>query len=254
MFRASPRTAAPSTWQPLRARKVIRRISPLRESASASEGEANVTGSTRASALLLGRSGTRMRAVTSPRKRPGPTPVGTLLMSSPKLRPRSDRIDRERWRSLVGDRIGERTRPGTVHDGCLTVYVATAVWAQELTLLSTTILERLAGSGVRVERLRFRVGDVGEPPAPRPVKERPAPPKADLPDALRERLARIDDPVLRAAIAEAAAYSLGRENGATSARTAIRDPRSGGRRSDPQAPSPPPRTGGRGGTGGKRSR
>jgi hypothetical protein len=193
--------------------------------------------------------------MTSPRgKRPGPTPLGNLLLSSPRLQAKGNRIDRGRWRSIVGDRIGERTRPGTVHDGCLTVYVATAVWAQELTLLSSTILERLAKGGHPVERLRFRVGDVGEPLAERPVKERPAAPKADLPEPLKERLARIEDPALRAAIAEAAAYSLGREQTASASRTATRVPRSAARRSDPRAPSPPPRSGAQGGTGGKRSR
>src|ERR1041385_1224697 len=101
----------------------------------------------------------------------GPTPVGTLLEGSGRLRAKNDRIDTGRWRTLVGDRIGERTRPGNIRDGRLTVYVASAVWAQELSLLSSTILERLVRDGLKVKELRFRVGDLGEPPEKRPVVE-----------------------------------------------------------------------------------
>jgi hypothetical protein len=187
-------------------------------------------------------------------KRREPSTVGALLHASGKLRPRNDRIDRDRWRSLLGERIGERTRPGTVRDGCLTVYVASAVWAQELTFLSPVIIERLTAGGFSVKELRFRVGDVGEPMAKRPeVTKREAPPRAELPTALTERLAQVDDPALRAAIAEAASYALGRATTSAERRTS-RGPRSAEPKSDPQGPSPLPPNGARGGTGGKRSR
>ena len=188
-------------------------------------------------------------------KRSDPQAVGALLKASRKLRPNSDRIDRDRWRSLLGERIGERTRPGVVRNGCLTVYVASAVWAQELTFLSPVIIERLANDGLRVNEIRYRVGDVGEPLVKRPVvAKREAPPKAELPKTLTERLARVDDPALRAAIAEAAAYALGRAESASAERRASRGPRSAAPKNDPQAPSPPPPNGARGGTGGKSSR
>jgi hypothetical protein len=188
-------------------------------------------------------------------KRKDPSTVGALLHASGKLRPKNDRIDRDRWRALLGERIAERTRPGVVRDGCLTVYVASAVWAQELTFLTPVIIERLAGDGLRVSELKFRVGDVGEPLAKRTeVAMRETPPKAELPKSLTERLAHVEDPALRAAIAEAAAYALGRAASASAERRASRGPRSAEPRSDPPAPSPPPRNGARAGTGGKRSR
>lgn len=184
----------------------------------------------------------------------GPTPLGTLLEGSARLRAKKDRVDRDRWRSLVGDRIGERTRPGSLRDGCLTIYVASAVWAQELSLLSTTILERLVRDGLAVKELRFRVGDIGEPPEKRPLIEKAPAAKAELPKALAERLAHIEDPALRAAIAEAASYSLGRTERASAELRTPRAPRSAVRETAPQPPSPGPPSGAPRGSGGKRSR
>jgi hypothetical protein len=184
----------------------------------------------------------------------GPTPLGTLLEGNGRLRATNDRMDRGRWRSLLGDRIGARTRPGRVRDGCLTIYVASAVWAQELSLLSTTILERLVRDGLKVKELRFRVGDVSEAPEKRAVVEQAPVPKAELPPGLAERLARIEDPVLRAAIAEAASYSLGRNERASAERRAPRAPRSGAPETAPQGPSPAPRSGAPKDSAGKRSR
>src|SRR5258708_15387915 len=91
-------------------------------------------------------------------KRREPATVGTLLHASGRLRPKNDRIDRDRWRTLLGERIAERTRPASIHDGCLTVYVASAVWAQELTFLSPMIIERLGRDGFKVKELRLRIG------------------------------------------------------------------------------------------------
>ena len=184
----------------------------------------------------------------------GPTPLGTLLEGSGRLQAKSDRMDRGRWRTLVGDRIGERTRPGSVRDGCLTIYVASAVWAQELSLLSTTIIERLVRDGFAVKELRFRVGDIGEPPVKRPVVEQASVPKAELPKGLTERLAHIEDPALRAAIAEAASYSLGRTERPSAERRTPRAPRAAARENAPRAPSPVPRSGAPKGNAGKRSR
>src|SRR5262249_2765183 len=115
-----------------------------------------------------------------------PTSVGALLNESGRLRPRADRIDRDRWRSLLGERIGERTRPGRVQHGRLPVYVASAVWARELSLLSSTILERLVNAGLRGEELFFRGGDIAEPDEPKMKKAAPEPaepPRAALPSA-----------------------------------------------------------------------
>lgn len=159
----------------------------------------------------------------------------------------SGRIDRERWRGIVGERVAARTRPGTIRDGTLTVYVASSVWAQELSLLSTAILDRLREGGVEARALRFRVGEI-EPlfdVRAESVERRAAP----LPDELSERLARIGDANLRAKVAEAAAYSLGkRDTSATSKPKGTRDPRSDGRGNDPTDRDRTPRRGARKGT------
>src|SRR4029453_11781903 len=62
-----------------------------------------------------------------------PTHVGALLGTGPLAS--SGLVDRERWRRIVGDRVAARTRPGRLRDGTLTIHVASAVWAQELSLL-----------------------------------------------------------------------------------------------------------------------
>jgi hypothetical protein len=180
--------------------------------------------------------------------------VGSLLAQSARLAPRGDRVDRERWRRLVGERVGERTRPGSIRDGTLLVYVASAVWAQELTFLGPAILERLTGAGIEVKELRFRVGDVGDEtsPARKPEAAAPDPHKAVLPADLRKKLEGVKDPALRASIAEAAAYSLGRAERPIAGRPAPRAPRSVASKTDRTARAEPPPSGAPKGTGGKR--
>jgi hypothetical protein len=157
------------------------------------------------------------------------------------------RVDRDRWQRTVGERVAARTRPGQIRDGVLTIYVASAVWAQELSLLSPTILERLRRAGLAVEILRFRVGDIE--PIPERRQAAPAGRAVDLPGDLSERLAKIGDAGLRAKMAEAAAYSLGKPpSAATSKRQATRDPRSAARESDPTVRAKTPRPAGRKGT------
>jgi predicted nucleic acid-binding Zn ribbon protein len=117
-------------------------------------------------------------------------------------------VDREMWRQVVGERIANRTMVDRLEAGVLEVRVASSVWAQELSLLSAEMITRLKQHRVQVRRIRFKVGavpamDTAEPlaPPPQPVV---------LPEALKSRLAAVDDPELAAAIAEAARYSLAR--------------------------------------------
>ncbi len=114
------------------------------------------------------------------------------------------------WQSVVGARIASRTSVGRVYRGSLTIYAASAAWANELTFLSDDILARLRGLGVKVTAVRFKVKDFGPPPVSRPTNASPARPprRVPLPASLEKRLALVDDPELRAAIAEAAALSL----------------------------------------------
>lgn len=181
--------------------------------------------------------------------------MGQLLRGSSELARKRGQLDGEQWRRIVGERVAERTRPASIQEGTLLVYVASAVWAQELTLLSPAILERLAKAGVPARVLRFRVGDIGEREArtnAAPIPPPAAPPKAVLPGDLRERLALIGDPALRAAIAEAAAYSLGRPASETPRER--RAPRSGASETVPKDRAAPRSNGAPRGTGGKRER
>lgn len=120
-------------------------------------------------------------------------------------------IDEMTWRRAVGVHVAKRTRPMRIEDGRLWVKVATSAWAQELSLLSATLVKRLAEMGIKVTDVRFRVGKI-EPLARVPdeharIRSR-APTPAALPRALGEQIAAVPDPEVAAAIAAAAAQNL----------------------------------------------
>lgn len=114
------------------------------------------------------------------------------------------------WEAAVGSRVASRAMPYRLERGTLWVRAVSAAWAQELSLLSETILEQLGARGVAVRALRFKVGPV-EPPALPPDRRpaRRAPTKAELPVDVAVELAAVGDPALRDAIAVAAALNLG---------------------------------------------
>jgi len=152
----------------------------------------------------------RPPAATVPSGPRAPTPLADLLdeAQTETAKRAGAAITPTTWRAAVGPRIAERTRVGSLVRGTLTIYAASSTWANELTFLTTDIIARLQAAGVPVQALKFRIKDLGAPPAaPRPTAPR-APAKAPLPRDLQERLAQVDDPELRAAIAEAAALSL----------------------------------------------
>lgn len=137
----------------------------------------------------------------------GPLSIADLLAGSSVLRAHSAHITLADWRRAVGDRLAQKTHPERVNDGVLTVRVPSSTWAQELSLLSEVVLERLAAAGHRLQKLRFHVagsGVVVEPPVT--IVRRTA-----LPAALTDSIARVDDPELRAAIADAASLCLARK-------------------------------------------
>jgi len=143
----------------------------------------------------------------SPRNKPAA--LGSLLASSREAAARyaGTAIDREQWRQVVGERIAARTEPGAKRGRELTVHVASASWAQELSLLVNEIVARLKAAGIHVDTVRFRVKEIAA--QPRDVAARkPVYRKAALPGSLTHQLERIDDPELRDAIGEAAALWL----------------------------------------------
>lgn len=71
----------------------------------------------------------------------------------------------EEWAALVGPQIASVTAPESVtRDGLLRVRVATAAWANELSLMTPRILARLnAGRTGRVKEIRWTPGPLDRP-------------------------------------------------------------------------------------------
>ena len=136
--------------------------------------------------------------------------LAALLEQSPMLGARTAHISPADWRRAVGDRLAERTMPERISEGVLSVRVPSSTWAQELSLLSHVVLERLQAAGHPVQRMRFHVHAQSHPAQAREVTTVR---RVDLPAPLQQSLAQLDDPELRLAIAEAAAYSLARRPG-----------------------------------------
>jgi len=147
-------------------------------------------------------------------------------------------ISRDTWRRIVGDRIARRTEPGGLHDGVLTIYVASAPWAQELSMLTGELLARLRPLELAVSSVRFRVRQQIQGPA-QSRKRRPAA-RAPLPSDLRSRVDAVEDPELRQSIADAAELWLGRAAKLT-AKASAPSPRSAEARSDPSVKKSTPR-------------
>lgn len=108
----------------------------------------------------------------------------------------------------MGQRVASRSSPEFFRDGVLTLRVANSVWAQELSLLSVTINQRLAPFGFEVKAVRCRVGQLHH--AKPSTLRRPAPqlPPVELPQELSAQLARVLDEELRVAIETAAKAQL----------------------------------------------
>ena len=154
------------------------------------------------------------RVTRSFRKRPTlrlPEPIEGVIDRSGEDRfaPRRPPIARRVWREAVGPRVAARAEPAELDRGVLTIRVATSVWANELSLLSSTLLARLQELGAPITSLRFRVGPIQE--TPRPVEPRPAravPAPAPLPTPLADTIAEVPDDDLRGSIALAARANL----------------------------------------------
>jgi predicted nucleic acid-binding Zn ribbon protein len=165
----------------------------------------------------------------------GLTPLGQVLVRTHEaMHKRSGALlTAEEWKSIVGERIAARTRVQNIFKGNLVVNVASSAWALELSFLSADIVARLVASGREISGLKFRVEPLLEPtPSSRPRRmprpsENEAPRPGVLPDDLVARLALVEDPQLRGAIAEAAMKSLiGAQRASQNAASPPRSPES----------------------------
>jgi predicted nucleic acid-binding Zn ribbon protein len=136
-----------------------------------------------------------------------PATLADLLTGSALLGAKTAHISLADWQRAVGVRLAQKAFPERLSEGVLSVRVPSATWAQELSLLSSVVLERLQAAGHNVTRMRFQVH------ATRSTPERPVTivRRAPLPVPLQQSLEQIEDPDLRRSIAEAAAYGLGRK-------------------------------------------
>lgn len=125
-------------------------------------------------------------------------------------------MTQEQWRSIVGERIAQKTRVGKLYQGCLQIHVASSAWCAELSFLKADLLLKLERAGREVRDLQLRVDAAGNVKKKRFVGRReerdaqlePVPEPEALPDELLRRLALVEDLNLRAAIFEAARRSL----------------------------------------------
>jgi predicted nucleic acid-binding Zn ribbon protein len=105
---------------------------------------------------------------TTRQKRIEPTPLADALTSFFKEAGLTKRVQQagiiEAWAELVGPQISAVTLPESVTpDGVLRVRVATAPWANELSLMAPKILARLnAGRSGRVKEIRWMPGPIGK--------------------------------------------------------------------------------------------
>lgn len=167
-------------------------------------------------------------------------------------------LSRAQWEEAVGARVAARTEPYRLERGVLFVRVATAAWANELTMLTEPIIQQLRASGVELDTVRFNVGRVAPPEPPRRPPAQPPPAVVPaLPSAIAEMVAAIETPELRRAVSRAAARHLaqagadhGTEDGSdgrgrpaqrsTTQRAAPADRARESPTAPPVSPSPPP--------------
>ena len=103
------------------------------------------------------------------KKKTIPVPLSEALTSYFKQAGITKRVQQagiiEEWAVLVGPQIAAVTSPESVtQDGLLRVRVATAAWANELSLMSPRILARLnAGRQGRVKEIRWVPGPLDRP-------------------------------------------------------------------------------------------
>ena len=118
-------------------------------------------------------------------------------------------VSRALWERALGSRIAARAQPLKLDRGQLLVRVSNASWANELSMLSDDIRRQLAAEGVRVDSLRFVVGQLDPQYTIRKALPARTAPPADVqpPDNVRREASGMEAP-LKSAVEHAAAASL----------------------------------------------
>jgi Dna[CI] antecedent, DciA len=119
------------------------------------------------------------------------------------------------WRDAVGDAIARKAWPlRLARDGTLHVAVASATWANELSLLQDEILAalRVRLAAESPPTIRFAVGPIPEPERPLEPPGQEPPRTLEVPPEVEREAdaaaAEIGDPELRELVARAARASL----------------------------------------------
>lgn len=134
------------------------------------------------------------------------------LRTLSSLLPRSEPVRlRRTWDESVGPRIAAKSDALRIRGTTLVVQAASAAWAQELSLLSSVILDRLAKAGLPVDALRFQVGVISREKSLK--LKRAVVRRATLPNDLRGHIDGLDDSELGDSIKKAAELALGRVQG-----------------------------------------
>ena len=148
---------------------------------------------------------------------PEPRRLGDVLAGTLKVVTSGDQARAYSvWLRAIGPEVAAATTPRRFARGTLTVGCESSVWANELTYLTGTILEKMAvvDPGHPVKRLRFEAvgpsaGQGDEPPASNLERGRRKLTDTELDEALR-RAAELGDEGLRAAVRAALAAALER--------------------------------------------
>ncbi len=119
-------------------------------------------------------------------------------------------ISATQWQDAVGIRIADRSSPRRLDgDGTLLIAVTSSVWAQELSMLSSTVCHRLQAQGHNVTTVRFVVAAVESVRrAPERFEPRYVPAPVPLPEDLQQDVDAIEDEQLRETMERAIAASL----------------------------------------------
>lgn len=144
----------------------------------------------------------------------GPAGIGELVSRVLKNEPDDAILFRVMafWERVLPHRMVKNARPTALKKGVLYVAATTSAWAQEVSLRSTEILEKLRRGAPRASlaSMRVRAGRLPERIVPPPRVERVVVPLTKLPDVLAVPLENMTDDKLRAAFDAAIRTSLGK--------------------------------------------